>query len=727
MDIWSKKPAEKWEEYYPVGNGQLGAMISGGLFVNELILNDDRLYSEPVKNRINPLAKDNYQKVRQLLFDGKVKEAEELARATLFPFPAKPSHYEVLGKLVITDLKSLQFPKPLHYVRKLDLASGFYTAEAEDEFKAYESQIFTSLEDQKLYGKLSATKGLLSFDFQLTRQEEAFQTIEKTGESQLTLSGKSSGEKGRPFQMVLTIFSKDGTLTPYENLIRVENTSEIVFSIASYVEEESVASEKINGELFQAYLLQHIKIYQSYFNRTDFALLDKGTKDSFSTEERLTKIKAGEKDEGLINILFNYGKYLLISSSMPNTQAANLQGIWCQDINPRWGSRYTININTEMNYWLTGPLNLSELFEPFVALFLKAVEVGKKTAEQMYGLKGSVIHHNLDIYGDGVPQSNIFSATQWPLGGVWLANEIYEHAKFSGDQKLLSRVYPAMKELALFFDDFLAKDPQGYYAAAPSLSPENYYLVKNYFASLSYGTTMDNQLLRAFYKNLLSLAPITGERTQTLEHWQEILEKIRPTQITSDGRIMEWIEEYPQPDLGHRHFSHLYGLFPGNEFTELSDESLLTAAEKTIAYRLAHGSGQTGWSLGWVINLWSRLGAKDEALRAIYKMFQQSTQPNLLNSHPPFQIDGNFGFTNGICEMLLQSSPNEISLLPTLPSEWKTGFFKGWRTKNGALVDLTWVDGKITNLKIQNLKLDIKVVVATDYLSPEALADFLNQ
>ncbi|KRL14402.1 glycosyl hydrolase family 95 catalytic domain-containing protein [Schleiferilactobacillus perolens] len=706
MPIWSRTPAENWESYYPLGSGRLGAMISGNTLENEIVLNDDRLFSASRCHRVNAAAKAHFSKVQELLFADKIIEAEQLAATTMFSTPANPANYEPLGLLKIRDRSGDSFSQSTAYRRELDLTRAIYSEDYSGRSDGYHFEAFTGLADHTLYGHYVATQSVLDLDFVLTRQEERYESVCQLDPYTILLAGHAAGRHSRRFAIKLSLYTEDGTLTVWGNTITILGARQCWFRVTGDVVTDDddfsfsfTKNEPLTAITYADIRERNISAYQRLFQRTDFQLTDDPMLAQLPTAERITRLKNGiETDPGLITLLFDYGKYLIIASSGPRTSAANLQGIWNKDLIPRWGSRYTVNINTEMNYWLTGPLNLDELTEPLVDLFLTAVTHGRDTANAMYSMPGSVIHHNLDIYGDGAPQSTTMSASQWPMGGVWLANELWRHYQFNHDAHLLARIFPAFKELDQFFDAFLTKDPDGYLGVAPSMSPENYYLADDhYIASLSYSTTIDNSLLREFYGALIHITLLLNQDTDQIPRWRDTIAQLRPTTIAASGRIQEYVHDYPEVDPGHRHFSPLYGLFPGDEFTT---PALKRAAHQLLTYRLQHGSGQTGWSLAWMINLFARLGDGEAAWQAVNRMFTQSTQDNLLNSHPPFQIDGNLGFSNAIAEMIVQSNATTISLLPALPKAWTTGHLFGVRTRTGVILDLTWRDCRLTALKI---------------------------
>lgn len=694
MKIWDRHAATDWEGYYPLGSGRLGAMISGDARQNTIILNDDRLYSASHPNRVNPAAKDHWRTVQQDLVTGQVSAAETLAQATMFAIPEKQANYEVLATLKLTMNGLAATDQPQNYQRSLDLTTALYHEQATFQNFAYQAEHFTDFEHHQLVGHYQATKGRLNLTIALNRSEGRYNQVRAQGDY-CQLVGQASGQCGDFFSATVQVRIGTGQIHFYRNHIVLTNVDWFTLKVSSMVAAalDEVLVAPVSWQNLDAQRDQHGQTYQYYFQRTHFDLQVPKT-DHLDTRERLRQAKQSSKtDPILIQTLFDYGKYLLISASQPGTEPTNLQGIWCQDLLPLWGSKYTININTEMNYWLTGPLQLSELMTPLRQLFLKTIANGKIVARTMYGLPGSVVHHNTDKYGDAAPQSTTLNGTLWPLGGIWLANEFFRAAQYT-DQSIDATLTAAMCQLAEFFVHYLVPDGAGRLVAAPSVSPENSYYLGDYVASLSAGTTLDNSLLREFFGHMVQLADQQSVSAANVKTWQHVLDRLPLTPIRADGRIQEYAEDYPEYDLGHRHFSPLYGLFPGDEFQQ--SLQLLKASRQFLAYRLSHGGAGTGWSLAWLINLWARLKAGDAAGDAVNRMFSQSTQVNLLNSHPPFQIDGNFGFTNGICEMLVQSTPTTLTLLPALPTDWPAGELTGIQTRCGLVVSIRWANGQLT-------------------------------
>lgn len=473
--------------------------------------------------------------------------------------------------------------------------------------------------------------------------------------------------------------------------------------------------ENIKEKSYEELRKEHIEDYRTLYNRTVFNLSDENKYEHIPTDERLKQIKQGVEDNGMCKMLFDFGRYLTIASSRKGGLPANLQGIWNKEFFPPWDSKYTININSEMNYWHVESTNLSECHEPLFELIYKMVRNGRVTANRMYGCRGFVAHHNTDIHGDTAPQDIWLPGTYWTMGAAWLCTHLWKHYKYTLDTDFLVKAFPVMAEAALFFVDFLiVKD--GYLVTSPSVSPENTYILPNgEQGACCIGPTMDNQILRDLFigcigayevlvaKNLDKNIMIHGVRSvaELVEQIKNCNNKIMPDRISKSGRIMEWMEDYEELEPGHRHISHLYGLYPGEEITVDKTPELAKAARNTLEYRLKHGGGHTGWSRAWIMNHYASLWDGEKTYENIVKMLADSTYPNMFDMHPPFQIDGNFGACAAISRMLVQSNNDRCVILPALPKAWKSGFIKGIRIEGNAELDIEWENGELKNVVLR--------------------------
>ena len=735
--IWTNHPAGDWKEAHPLGNGKIGAMIFG-LPVNDVIgLNEETLWYGGKMDRLNPDARKNLPKVRELIFAGKIQEAERLLRVAFTGCPESMHPYQALGTI------HLQFdgirPDDLQgYTRSLDLENAVETVSFTQNGVHYTREYFTSAPDRMLVCRFTADRpGSISFLAWL-RRERIFGGTGKKDANTVALWG-TAGDGGCRYEMRLRGKADGGTVEAVGETLIVTGADSVTLTLSAATSWETEDPGTFNeevltvGEAFDAVSLKerHIADYRRYYDRMSLDLTpEEGRKDD-SAPEMVTMARQGQMPAELPETYFAFGRYLLISCSRPGTLPATLQGLWCEELQPRWDSKYTININTEMNYWPAEICGLPDCQMPLFDLIDRMVPNGEKTAREMYGCRGFVAHHNTNMFGDTDVQDQWLPGSYWVMGAAWLCTHQWTHYVYTKDLDFLRRAFPVMREAAEFFLDFLV-EKDGYLVTCPSVSPENTFLLPNGEKGCNTaGVAMDNQILRDLFGQCIRAAEILGVDDDLNRKIRDARGRLRPDRVMEDGRLMEWDAPYEEVEPGHRHVSHLYGLFPSGQISVDETPDLAAAAKKTLERRIAMGGGHTGWSAAWLINLYASLRDSEKAYAMLEKLLTHSTMDaSLLDTHPSakgdladgtFQIDGNFGATAAIARMIVQAREGKVWLLPALPAQWPEGRVRGLRLPGDAAIDLAWKEGKVTSFTIRAFH-DWQSEVITDVRSGAPLS-----
>ena len=753
MTLWYRYPAPVWDEALPIGNGRLGAMVFGGANTGtnngdlqpprrnavpmdgsqtsgadeHIQLNESSLWQGSRADRLNPRSHDAFPQIRTLLLDShgtdsaKITEAEKLAKDALIAIPPGMPGYSTLGDLY---LRATNRDAVTDYRRRLDLDTGVVKVTYTIDGVHYTRVTFASAPDQVIVERITADKKhSIAFTASMDRPSDF--SVSTTGQNTLLLREGPEHKDQIRFAGEVLILPAGGSAHSNGKAIMVSDANSVTILIAAatdfkggpFVGGDPVAQcvrvlAKARTGTVAAILARQLAVYQPLYRCMSLRLdAAPSPAETLATDERIKRVSTGADDLGLQELYFQFARYLLISSSRPDGLPANLQGLWAAGVDNPWGSKYTININTEMNYWLAEPAGLGETVLPLINLIdmirTPGSGTGVRVAREYYGARGFVIHHNTDIWGDAEAIDG-YPWGLWPMGGAWLSLSAWDHYAYTGDQRFLrARAWPILREASQFFLDYLVDDGTGHLVTGPSISPENSYrLPDGSHHSLAMGPTMDIEIVRELFTRTLDAGRILGEAPEFLKQLEKARGKLPPFKVGKFGQLQEWQQDYDEAEPGHRHISPLWALFPGTQVSLDQTPDLAKAAQKLLERRLSYGGGQTGWSRAWVINFWDHLHNGDQAYGSMRVMFSQSTFPNLMDTHPPglFQIDGNLGAANGMLEALVESrwmpDATDVELLPAVPEQWPEGSVTGVHVRGGAVIHMTWKSGKVESLTL---------------------------
>lgn len=732
LKLWYKEAATEWVESLPLGNGRLGAMVSGDVYNERIALNEDTLWTGIPKDNNNHEAINYIDEVRNLILNEQYYEAQELMNNKLLA--GYTESYAPMGDLYLKFNYNDKNYK--NYRRELDLSNAKATISYEINNINYKREVFISAPDNAMIIKISADKEK-SISFSATLRSLLKSKVNGLNQDTIILKGVTpicalpsyvneeesiiydeEGKLGMRFQVYLKARVTDGNVNVTNGLLNIKEASSVTLVLVANTsfngfdkepgtegkDEELLCKSQLKSledKSYEEIESNHIDDYRKLFNRVEFCLGN----DDYSylpTNERLERLKNNKEDLGLISLYFQYGRYLLISSSREGSQPVNLQGIWNEDLRPAWSSNYTVNINTEMNYWGAETCNLSECHNPLFNMLKDLSVTGASTAKTMFNCNGWTTNHNVDLwrYSSTVQGSSEWGF--WPMGGAWMCQHLWEHYDFTRDKNFLkNEAYPIMKGAAIFLLDYLIEDKDGNLVTCPSTSPENNFLDnEGRKCCASMMSTMDISIIRDLFNNCIAAINVLKVDNEFKEELQKALGRLPKYKVNKFGAVQEWYKDFDEYEPGHRHMSHLFALYPGREISEKNNFELLEASKKTLERRLNQGGGHTGWSCAWIINFYARLKEAELANKYLHVLLKNLTFMNLFCVHPPFQIDGNFGGTAGIAEMLIQSHTGIIEILPAIPKAWRCGYIKGLKARGGFVIDFKWDNNEITKLSI---------------------------